>query len=91
MIEAVHIPEEEYNGNTIVVFQPISQQQGSTTPILQTLKDGQQLLSPSTTPNPCGTPSLDRRDQSPSPDLVERQILQELSALRTTPHTTPKG
>jgi hypothetical protein len=68
MIEAVHIPEEEYNGDTIVVSQPVNQQQGPPTPVVQTLEDVQQLSSPSTTPqarntpdprgtpNPCGTP-----------------------------------
>jgi hypothetical protein len=89
MMEAVHIPEEKYNGNTIVVSQPISQQQGSATLVSQTSKDIQQLLSPSTTPNPHGTSSLDGCNQSSSPDQVEQQISQELSALRTTPHTTP--
>jgi hypothetical protein len=94
MIEAVHIPEEKYNGDTIVVSQPMSQRQR---PVSQTSKGVQQLPSPSTTPqarntpDPQGTPSLDRRNRSPSPDLVERQILQVLSALRYTPHTTPGG
>jgi hypothetical protein len=63
MIEAVHIPEEEYNGDTIVVSQPVNQQQGPPTPVVQTLEDVQQLPSPSTTPqarntpDPCGTPN----------------------------------
>jgi hypothetical protein len=109
MIEAVHIPEEEYNGNTIVVSQPINQQQEPPTPVIQTLEDVQQLLSPSTTPqacntpdpcgtlNPCGTPdphgtpSLDRHNRSHSLNPVDQQILQELSASRTTPPTTPGG
>jgi hypothetical protein len=71
MIEAVHIPEEEYDGDTIVVSQPISQRQG---PVSQTSKGVQQLLSSSTTPqarntpdprgtpDPHGTHSLDRRN-----------------------------
>jgi hypothetical protein len=103
MIEAVHIPEEEYDGDTIVVAQPITQRQGAITPILQTPKDIQQLPSPSTTVNPRGTPdprgtadtrgtlSLNGRDRSPSPDPVEQQIFQELSTSRSTPHTTPGG
>jgi hypothetical protein len=56
MIEAVHIPEEEYNGNTIVVSQPINQQQEPPTPVIQTLEDVQQLPSPSTTPQARNTP-----------------------------------
>jgi hypothetical protein len=115
MIEAVHIPEKEYNGGTIVVSQPINQQQGLPTPVVQTLEDVQQLPSPSTTPqarntpdphgtpdpcstpDPCGTPDprstppLDGHHQSPSLDPVDQQILQELSASRTTPQTTPGG
>jgi hypothetical protein len=102
MIEAVHIPEEEYDGDTIVVAQPITQRQGAATPILQR-KDIQQLPSPSTTadargtsdargtPDTCGTPSLSGHDQSHSPNPVEQQILQELSTSRTTPHTTHGG
>jgi hypothetical protein len=99
MIEAVHIPEEEYDGDTIVVSQPISQRQGPAAPIVHTSKGVQQLPSPSNTPEarntpePQGTPSLDSldgRDRS-SLDPVERQIHQELSALRTTPHTTHGG
>jgi hypothetical protein len=54
MIEAVHIPEEEYDGDTIVVAQPITQRQGAATPILQR-KDIQQLPSPSTTADARGT------------------------------------
>jgi hypothetical protein len=100
MIEAVHIPEEEYDGDTIVVSQPISQRQG---PVSQTSKGVQQLLSSSTTPqarntpdprgtpDPHGTHSLDRRNRSSSPDPVERQILQELPASRNTLHTIPGG
>jgi hypothetical protein len=109
MIEAVHIPEKEYNGGTIVVSQPINQRQGLPTPVVQTLEDVQQLPSPSTTPqarntpdphgtpDPCGTPDprgtppLDGHHQSPSLDPVDQQILQELSASRTTPQTTPGG
>jgi hypothetical protein len=109
MIEAVHIPEKEYNGGTIVVSQPINQRQGLPTPVVQTLEDVQQLPSPSTTPqarntpdphgtpDPCGTPDprgtppLDGHHQSSSLDPVDQQILQELSASRTTPQTTPGG
>jgi hypothetical protein len=55
------------------------------------------LPSPSTTPDPRGTPdtrgtpSLSGHDRSPSPHPVEQQIFQELSAVKTTPHTTPRG
>jgi hypothetical protein len=91
IIEAVHVPEDEYDSDTIVVTQPISQQQGPAMPVDHTLKCVRQLPSPSTTPDPQGTPSLDGHNRSPSPDLVERQILQEFSASRTTPHTTPGG
>jgi hypothetical protein len=82
------------------VSQSISQRQR---PISQTSKDIQQLPSPSTTPQPRGTPeardtsdpqstpSLDGHGRSPSPDLVEQQLFQELSASRTTPHSTPGG
>jgi hypothetical protein len=102
MIEAVHIPEEEYDGDTIVVAQPITQRQGAATPILQR-KDIQQLPSPSTTadargtsdargtPDTRGTPSLSGHNRSHSPNPVEQQILQELSTSRTTPHTTHGG
>jgi hypothetical protein len=100
MIEAVHIPEKEYDGDTIVVFQSMSQRQR---PVSQTSKDIQQLPSLSTTPQACGTPdprgtpdshdtsSLDGYSRNPSPDLVEQQLFQELSASRTTPHTIPRG
>jgi hypothetical protein len=56
MIEAVYIPEEEYNGDTIVVSQPINQQQGLPTPVVQILEDVQQLPSPSTASQACNTP-----------------------------------
>jgi hypothetical protein len=44
-----------------------------------------QLLSPSP------TPTFEGQDRSPSPDLVEQQLLQESSALMDSPHRTPGG
>jgi hypothetical protein len=49
------------------------------------------LPSPSTTPDPRGTPPLNERNRSPSLDPVEQQIFRELSALRNSAHTTPRG
>jgi hypothetical protein len=102
MIEAVHIPEEEYDGDTIVVAQPIRQrQEAATTPVLPPVHvskgyDGdtitvsqtpvRQLLSPS----PTATPTFDGQDRSISPDSVDQQLLQESSAL-LAPHRTPGG
>lgn len=99
IIETVHIPEEEYDGETIVVAQPIRQRQEAvTTPVHISEKEYdsdtiavsqrpvRQLLSPSP------TPTIERRDRSPSPDLVEQQLLQESSALiDPSPHRTPGG
>ncbi|KAH8726040.1 hypothetical protein GQ44DRAFT_198129 [Phaeosphaeriaceae sp. PMI808] len=75
MIEAVHIPKEEYDGDTIVVTQPISRRQGPATLVVHTSKDVRQLPSPSHTPDP----------------HVWQQIFQELSAPRASPQTTPGG
>jgi hypothetical protein len=98
IIETVHIPEEEYDGDTIVVAQPIRQrQEATTTPVHVSEKeyDGdnvtesqrpvRQLLSPSP------TPTFEGQDRSPSPDLVGQQLLQESSALMDSPHRTPGG
>jgi hypothetical protein len=102
IIETVHIPKEEYDRDTIVVAQPIRQRQEATTaPVLPPTHvsekeyDGdtiavsqrpvRQLLSPSP------TPTFERQDRSPSPDLVEQQLLQESSALMDSPHRTPGG
>ena len=101
IIETVHIPEEEFDGDTIVVAQPIRQRQEATTPVLPPThvsekeyngdtvevseRPSRQLLSPSP------TPTFEGQDQSPSPDLVEQQLLQESSALLDSPHRTPGG
>jgi hypothetical protein len=97
IIETVNIPEEEYDGDTIVVTQPIRQRQEAPTHVHISEKeyDGdtstvsqrhvRQLLSPSP------TPTFERQDRSPSPNLVEQQLLQESSALMDSPHRTPGG
>jgi hypothetical protein len=98
VIETAHIPEEEYNGDTIVVAQPIRQRQATVTSSSSPLeKQIQQLPSPTTTarstpdrrgtsPDPCGT--SDHQDHD-SPDPVEQQLFQESSA--ASQHITPGG
>jgi hypothetical protein len=97
----VHIPEEEYDGDTIVVAQPVQQrQEAATTPVSPptyvaekecddtvavSQRPVRQLLSPSP------TPTFEGHDRSPSPDPVEQQLLQESSALMEPPHRTPGG
>ena len=88
IIEAVHVPEEEHVVDTIVISQPIRQRQELTTPVRHTSKDVQQLPSPRDTPDP-----HDKSDshRTPSPDLVEQQLFQELYASTNSPQTTPGG
>lgn len=81
VIEAVHIPEEEYDGDTIVVAQPVRQRQSSVAPS-PAQKQIQQLPSPTTTAR--GTP-----DPEDSLDPAEQQLFQESSA--ATQHMTPGG
>ncbi|KAG9379210.1 gag-pre-integrs domain containing protein [Pyrenophora tritici-repentis] len=95
IIETVHIPEEEYDGDTIVVVQPVRQRQEAiTTPVLPldhvSEKDVSEACSPTLSPSP--TPAFEGQDRSPSPDPVEQQLLQESSALMdSSPHRTPGG
>jgi hypothetical protein len=89
VVETAHIPEEEYDGETIVVAQPMRQRQATgTSSHLQ--KQIQQLPSPTTTarstPDPRNTP-----DPPDSLDPVEQQLFQESSASRASQHTTPGG
>jgi hypothetical protein len=95
VVETAHIPEEEYDSNTIVVAQPMRQRQATATssPIQKQI---QQLPSPTITargtPDPCGTPDPHNTHYPPdSPDLVEQQLFQESSAFRASQHTTPGG
>jgi hypothetical protein len=87
VIETAHIPEEEYDGDTIVVAQPIAQRQVTVTssPVQ---KQTQQLPSPMTTAR--STPDT-RGTSNPhdSPDPVEQQLFQESSA--ASQHITPGG
>jgi hypothetical protein len=89
IVETAHIPEEEYDGDTIVVAQPIRQRQATVTssPIQKQI---QQLPSPTITargtPDPRNTP-----DPSDSLDPVEQQLFQESYASRTSQHTTSGG
>jgi hypothetical protein len=104
IIKTVYIPEEENDGDTTSVAQPVRQrQEAATTPVSSpthvhvsekeydgdTVTESQrhvrQLLSPSP------TPTFEGQDQSPSPNLVEQQLLQESSALMDSPHRTPGG
>jgi hypothetical protein len=90
VVEIAHIPEEEYDGNTIVVAQPMRQRQAIVTsyPIQKQI---QQLPSPTITargtpdprgtpdhrgtPDPRGTPDTWETPHPPdSPDLVEQQL-----------------
>ncbi|KAI1668013.1 Pol protein [Pyrenophora tritici-repentis] len=95
VIETAHIPEEEYDGDTIVVAQPITQRQATVTSSpLQ--KQIHQLPSPTITargtPDPRDTPDPWETPHPPdSPDLVEQQLFQESSASRASQHTTPGG
>ncbi|KAI1522137.1 hypothetical protein PtrSN002B_012247 [Pyrenophora tritici-repentis] len=95
VIETTHIPEEEYDGDTIVVAQPITQRQATVTSSpLQ--KQIHQLPSPTITargtPDPRDTPDPWETPHPPnSPDLVEQQLFQESSASRASQHTTPGG
>ncbi|KAI1666451.1 hypothetical protein L13192_10135 [Pyrenophora tritici-repentis] len=79
IIETVHIPEEKYDGDTIVVAQPVRQRQEAiTTPVLPL--------------DYISEKEYDRQDRSPSPNPVEQQLLQESSALMDlSPHRTPRG
>jgi hypothetical protein len=102
IVEAVHIPEEEFDGDTIVVAQPTRQRQEAATVLPPTHVSEKeyngdtiavsqtpvcQLLSPS----PTATPTCEGQARSPSPNLVEQQLLQESSALLDFPHRTPGG
>ncbi|KAF7441576.1 gag-pre-integrs multi-domain protein [Pyrenophora tritici-repentis] len=103
IIETVHIPEEEYDGDTIVVAQPVRQRQEAiTTPVLpldhvsekeydsDTIAVYQKPVRQLLSPSP--TPAFEGQDRSPSPDPVEQQLLQESSALMdSSPHRTPGG
>ncbi|KAG9375938.1 gag-pre-integrs domain containing protein [Pyrenophora tritici-repentis] len=103
IIETVHIPEEEYDGDTIVVVQPVRQRQEAiTTPVLpldhvsekeydsDTIAVYQKPVRQLLSPSP--TPAFEGQDRSPSPDPVEQQLLQESSALMdSSPHRTPGG
>ena len=88
IIEAVHVPEEEHEIDTIVVAQPIRQRQELTTPILHAPKDVQQLPSPRETPDPV---DISDSREALSSDLVEQQIFQELSSSTSSPYITPGG
>jgi len=81
VIETAHIPEEEYDGDTIVVAQPVRQRQ-TTVASSPAQKQIQQLPSPTTTAR--GTP-----DPPDSPDPAEQQLFQESSA--ASQHITPGG
>ncbi|KAI1663278.1 Pol protein [Pyrenophora tritici-repentis] len=103
IIETVHIPKEEYDGDTIVVAQPVRQRQEAiTTPVLpldhvsekeyngDTIAVYQKPVRQLLSPSP--TPAFEGQDRSPSPDPVEQQLLQESSALMdSSPHRTPGG
>ncbi|KAI2484853.1 hypothetical protein Ptr902_03793 [Pyrenophora tritici-repentis] len=103
IIETVHIPKEEYDGDTIVVAQPVRQRQEAiTTSVLppdhvsekeydgDTIAVYQKPVRQLLSPSP--TPAFEGQDRSPSPDPVEQQLLQESSALMdSSPHRTPRG
>ncbi|KAI2478971.1 Pol protein [Pyrenophora tritici-repentis] len=103
IIETVYIPKEEYDGDTIVVAQPVRQRQEAiTTPVLpldhvsekeyngDTIAVYQKPVRQLLSPSP--TPAFEGQDRSPSPDPVEQQLLQESSALMdSSPHRTPGG
>jgi hypothetical protein len=100
IIETVHIPEEQYDGDTIVVAQPIQQRREvMTTPVHvseeeyngDTIAVSQKPVQAHQLASPCPTPTLEGQDRSPSPDLDEQQLLQESSALMDHPHRTPGG
>jgi hypothetical protein len=104
IIETVHIPEEEYDGDTIVVAQPIRQRQEATTApvsppthVSEKEYDGdtiavyQRPVRQLLSPSPTPTPTFEGHDRSSSPDPVEQQLLQESSALMDPPHRTPGG
>ncbi|KNG52825.1 reverse transcriptase rna-dependent dna [Stemphylium lycopersici] len=93
VVETAHIPEEEYDSDTIVVAQPMRQRQVISSPIQ---KQTQQLPSPTitarSTRDPRDTPDPWETPHPPdSPDLVEQQLLQESSASRASQHATPGG
>jgi hypothetical protein len=104
MIKAVHIPEEEYNGDTIIVAQPIRQrQEAASSPVSPPVHvsreeyDGDTIAVSQTpvrqllSPSPTVTPTFEGQDRSTSPDSVEQQLLQESSSLLDSPHRTPGG
>ncbi|KAI2477479.1 hypothetical protein Ptr902_11104 [Pyrenophora tritici-repentis] len=103
IIETVHIPEEEYDGDTIVVAQPVRQRQEAiTTPVLPPDHVSEKEYDGDTIAvyqkpvrqllSPSLTPAFEGQDRSPSPDPVEQQLLQESSALMdSSPHRTPGG
>jgi hypothetical protein len=97
IIETVHTPEEEFNGDTIVVAQPIRQrQEAATTPVLlskdsDTIEVSQTPICQLLSSSPLPSPAFEGQARSPSPDLVEQQLLQEFSALLSSPHRTPGG
>ncbi|KAI2475334.1 hypothetical protein Ptr902_13259 [Pyrenophora tritici-repentis] len=103
IIETVHIPEEEYDRDTIVVAQPVRQRQEAiTTPVLPPDHVSEKEYDGDTIAvyqkpvrqllSPSLTPAFEGQDRSPSPDPVEQQLLQESSALMdSSPHRTPGG
>jgi hypothetical protein len=94
IIEAVHVPEEEYDSDTIVLH---SRQNSGKQHLQLPLKISRfnNYFHPRLLLRAllilAELPPLNERDRSPSPNLVKQQILQELSTLRTSPHTTPRG
>ena len=103
IVETVHIPEEEYDGDTIIVAQPIRQRQEAVTTrvsppahVAEDEYDGdaiavyQKPVRQLLSPSP--TPTFEGQDRSPSPNLVKQQLLQESSALvDLSLHRTPRG
>ena len=104
IIKTVYIPEEENDGDTTSVAQPVRQRQEAvTTPVSSpthayvsekeydgdTVTESQRHVRQLLSPSP--TPAFEGQDRSPSLDLVEQQLLQESSALMDFPHRTPGG
>jgi hypothetical protein len=88
VVETAHIPEEEYDGDTIVVAQPMRQRKATVTPS----PTQRQVQLPSPTITARGTPDPRNTPDSPdSLDPVERQLFQESYASRDSQHTTPGG
>jgi hypothetical protein len=96
------IPEEEYDGDTIVVAQAIRQrQEAATTPVSPPIHVSEKEYNGDTVTvsqrpvcqllSPSPTPAFEGQDRSPSPDPVEQQLLPESSALMGSLHRTPGG